>query len=135
MGGSEEGAWLEDSMGRSKEHAALGRGRTSCPSGRRAQLLEPYGQLAGQGGPRTHAGKGEGAGAWQAARASRGGMGGSSHTLGRWCGGGSGSGAAGHGQHSGLRGHGTGSGLSLLLLPDLPGPRAPHGGDWPPPWP
>lgn len=103
-----------------------------------ARAAGPLAQLrvrAGQGGPRTHAGKGEGAEAWQAARASRGGMAGSSHSLGRWCGGGSDSGAAGRGQHSGPRGRGTGSGLSRLRLPAPRGPRALGGGDWPPRWP
>lgn len=90
---------------------------------------------AGRGGPRTHAGKGEGAGAWRAAKASRGGMAGSSHSPGRWCGGGSGSEAAGRGQRSGQRGRGTGSGLSRPQLPAPLGPRAPGGGDWPPRWP
>lgn len=89
----------------------------------------------GRAGPRTHAGKGGGAWAWRAAKAGLGGTGGSSRTPGRWCGGGSGSGGAGPGQRSGLRGRGTGSGLSLQLLPALPSPRTPRGGDWPPRWP
>lgn len=62
-------------------------------------------------GHMTYASTGEGAGVWQAARASLDGMGGSSHTLDQWCDGGSGSVGAGHERHSGQHGHDTGSGL------------------------
>lgn len=71
---------------------------------------------------------------WQVARASLDGMGDSSHTLGQWCGGGSGSVGAGPEWHSGQRGRGTGSGLLLQWSPALLFPRTPHGGSWPLSW-
>lgn len=84
--------------------------------------------------PTTYASMGEGAGAWQVARASLDGMGDSFHTLGQWCGGDSGSVGAGPEWHSGQRGRGTGSGLLLQWSPALLSPRTPHGGSWPLSW-
>lgn len=125
-------------VGKTQGAGRSGEERASRPSGTGPAAGEPWAWRrgrVGRAGPRTHAGKGGGAWAWRAAKAGLGGTGGSSRTPGRWCGGGSGSGGAGPGQRSGLRGRGTGSGLSLQLLPALPSPRTPRGGDWPPRWP
>lgn len=130
-----DGPWEEEKVGEARRapgwRAPWGEA-SSSGKGERIPPFRDMGTASGWG--RTHAGKGEDAGVWRVAKASLGGMGGSSHTLGRWCGGDSGSGVAGRGQHSGLRGRGTGSGLSLLLLPALPDPQAPREGDWPPRW-
>lgn len=96
-----------------------------CGGGPGAQSWE---RGEGEAGPRTHAGRGGGAEVWRAARASRGGTGGSSRSLGQWCGGGSGSEEVGCGQHSGQHGRGTDNGLSPRQPPALPGPQTLHGG-------